>query len=162
MEPLKLFTTVAHHPEVLKVMRGTGNLIYKSGLLDANLRELIIQRVCARKGAEYEWGVHAALFGKKHNLAGARLKAVTFDDTLGEGFSEQERAVVRAVDDLCERAEVGDAAWNDLRANGFSDAQILEVVAIAGLYHMIVFIVRTTRVEKEDFGLTFEALRKQS
>ena len=57
MEPLKLFTTVAHHPEILKVMRGTGNLIYKSGLLDATLRELIIQRVCARKGAEYEWGV---------------------------------------------------------------------------------------------------------
>ena len=104
-------------------------------------------------------GRHAALFGKRHNLTGARLKAVTFDDAIGEGFSEAERAVVRAVDDLCTHAEVSDAAWDDLRACGFDDAQVLEVAAIVGLYHMIAFIVRTTRVEKEDFALTFEALR---
>lgn len=161
MEPLKLFTTLAHHPEVLKLLRAMGNLVFKSGLLDASQREIVIQRVCARKGAEYEWGVHAKLFGAKFNLAGERLHSLTFDDKPGELFSTQEQVLIAAVDELCSAsAEIGDANFERMRSAGFSDAQILEVAAVAGLYHVIAFLVRTSRVENETFAMTFDALRR--
>jgi 4-carboxymuconolactone decarboxylase len=159
MEPLKLFTTLARHPGLLKLLVASGHVVYRSPYLEPNIRELVIQRVCARKNAEYEWGVHARLFGKSTGLTGERLRTVTFEDSLDESFGAAERAVVAAVDDLCDLGDVSDASWTALRNAGLSDAQVIEVIALSGLYHMIAFLVRALRVEREEFAQSFEALR---
>ncbi|MCP5325995.1 MAG: carboxymuconolactone decarboxylase family protein [Oceanospirillaceae bacterium] len=42
----------------------SGNLLDK-GKLELRTRELIIHRITAQCGSEYEWGVHAAFFCSK-------------------------------------------------------------------------------------------------
>src|SRR6476620_5973072 len=73
-EPLKLFCTVARNPRLLRNFADNGKLVYNRTTDIAPLhRELIIQRTTARCGAEYEWGVHAYVFGKGVGLTGERL-----------------------------------------------------------------------------------------
>ena len=69
-EPLKLFRTVAHNRHLLDKLRSTGAYLLNFGTLDPADRELVIQRTCARCGCEYEWGVHAVVFGAQVGLTG--------------------------------------------------------------------------------------------
>src|SRR5437763_3882100 len=63
VEPLRLFRTLAVHPELASRMRPLGAGILGHPRLDPRDREIVILRPCARAGAEYEWGVHAIAFG---------------------------------------------------------------------------------------------------
>ncbi len=74
-EPLKLFRTVAHNRHILDKLRSTGSYLLNFGTLDPADRELVIQRTCARCGCEYEWGVHATVFGPQVGLTGDKLAA---------------------------------------------------------------------------------------
>ena len=64
--PLTLFTTMARD-ERLFTRFFSGGLIDK-GHLPLRERELVIHRVTALCGSEYEWGVHAAFFASKINF----------------------------------------------------------------------------------------------
>jgi 4-carboxymuconolactone decarboxylase len=64
VEPLALFRTLAVHPELMSRMRPLGSGILGHGCIEPREREIIILRVCARAGAEYEWGVHAIVYGR--------------------------------------------------------------------------------------------------
>ena len=75
LEPLALFRTLAVHESLATRMRPLGAGILAHGLLDPRDRELMIHRTCARCGAEYEWGVHAAFFGPRVGLTDAQLAA---------------------------------------------------------------------------------------
>ena len=58
---LALFRVLAHNPELAERMTGWGGyLLGRKAGLDLRDREVVINRVCARCGAEYEWGVHVA------------------------------------------------------------------------------------------------------
>src|SRR4051812_41906570 len=73
MAPLTLFRTMARNPRVLQRMFA-GNLLDK-GTIGLREREILILRTCARCGAEYEWGVHVALFAKTAGLEQPQIHA---------------------------------------------------------------------------------------
>src|SRR4051794_14815868 len=62
VEPLKLFRTIAHHDVLLDRFRQIGSSMLSFGRLPADEREIVIHRTTALCGADYEWGVHAAVF----------------------------------------------------------------------------------------------------
>ncbi len=64
--PLVLFTTLASSERAWKKFRA-GSLL-DGRLISLREREIVIDRVCARAGCEYEWGVHISAFA-----AAARL-----------------------------------------------------------------------------------------
>lgn len=153
MEPLKLFRTQARNLRVFKRM-AAGNLLDK-GSISLRERELLILRTCARCGAEYEWGVHVALFAER-----AKLDAAAIAATLAPGenntLSVQENLLLGAADALHDQAGIPDALWQKLAAH-YSDGQLLEIVALAGFYHAISFMVNAARVELEPFAPRFPA-----
>ena len=57
--PLALFTTLARDARLFERLRG-GALLDK-GHLTLRQREVVISRVTARSGSEYEWGVHVGV-----------------------------------------------------------------------------------------------------
>ena len=62
--PIGLFRTFAHNVAMTEAMGGWGRYELSSRLsLSMRQRELVIDRVTARCGCEYEWGVHMAFFG---------------------------------------------------------------------------------------------------
>ena len=151
--PLALFRTIAHHPILRDTMRPLGATLLGKGLLPMRVRELLILRTCARAGCRYEWGVHVAGFAGAAGLDRATVAATwwappgALDATLAAADAE----VVRAADELHDTSTVGDATWAALAAR-FEPAAMLELVTVAGFYHLIAYIANAARVPLEPWG----------
>src|SRR5215470_15001983 len=74
VSPLVLFTTLAHDGRLFERFRNAALL--DKGHLTLKQREIVIGRVTALTGSEYEWGVHAAFFAEKAGLEPAMLYAL--------------------------------------------------------------------------------------
>ena len=150
-EPLGLFRTVAHHPQMLDRFRATGSTLLSFGTLAADERETLIQRTTARCGAAYEWGVHAALFAPALGLGEAWLAATWAGGPDDPAFSERQRTLVRLADALHERAAVDDELWTQLEA-GWSAEQLVEAVCVCGFYHLVAFVCGTFALAPEPWA----------
>jgi alkylhydroperoxidase/carboxymuconolactone decarboxylase family protein YurZ len=60
MAPFSIFTTMARDPRIFAKM--VGKALFGKGHITAREREIVVNRVTARCGAEYEWGVHVGVF----------------------------------------------------------------------------------------------------
>src|SRR5690348_1867519 len=85
--PLLLFRTVARNPRVLQRMMAGGLL--DRGSVSLRSRELMILRTCARCGAEYEWGVHIAVFGEKADWTPAQIRSTVRGDPADACWSSE-------------------------------------------------------------------------
>lgn len=150
--PLLLFRTVARNPRVLQRMLAGGLL--DRGSISLRQRELMILRTCANCGAEYEWGVHVALFGAKAQWSPEHIRASARGSAEDAGWSADERLILRLADQLHASSTVDDALWAEL-ARYFADDQLIELIMLAGLYHAVSFMVNATGVRSEEFAPAF-------
>ncbi len=144
---LKLFRTQAHNPRVLQ--RAFAGSLLDPGSIDVRARELVILRTCARCGSEYEWGVHVALFSKAVGLSDADVAASAAAGT--GALPEHEALLFEMADQLHDASTLSDALWSRL-ARHYAPAQILELIALVGYYHMISFMANATGIEPEAFA----------
>ena len=152
VDPIRLFRTLARNPRVLSKVR-LGNLLDR-GSLSQRDREIVILRTTARCGAEYEWGIHVTVFSKRVGLTEAQV-AATATGADAEGlWSPSDRALLRLVDQLHAGADLEDGLWQELRAH-FDEAQLIELVVLAGFYHTISFVVNALRIEAEPLAARF-------
>lgn len=142
-EPLNLFRTIAHHDALLERFRQIGSSLLSFGRLAADEREIVIHRTTALCGAPYEWGVHATVFADQ---AGIDAQALWRGDV--EGLDRRQRTVVRLCDELHATATIGDELWAELRA-GWPADQLVELVCLAGFYHLVSFACNAFGVEPE-------------
>jgi alkylhydroperoxidase family enzyme len=146
-DPLALFRTIAHHPALLERFRQTGSTLLSFGRLPAVDRETVIHRTCARCGAAYEWGVHAVVFAAPLGLDEHWLRA-TWRGRPDDFADPGQALLVRFADELHDSATVSDATWAALRER-YDDAQLVEVVCLAGFYHLVSFACRAFGVAPE-------------
>jgi alkylhydroperoxidase family enzyme len=152
--PLVLFRTMARNPRVFGKMFAGGLL--DKGALSLRQREVVIDRTTARLGAEYEWGVHIAFFAEKVGFDAEKIAATVHGSAGAPCWSTDEQALLAAVDDLVDRRTIGDETWARLAAH-FDEAQIIEVIALAGYYHTISFLCRALDLPLEAYGARFPA-----
>src|SRR3954447_26175077 len=131
VEPLKLFRTVAVNHAVLERFRSTGAYLLNFGQVEPADREVVIHRTCALCGCEYEWGVHATVFGRPLGFTDEQLTASVHGDADNAAWSERQSLLVRLTDDLHRDARIGDALWKELSAE-WTDQQLVELLAVAG------------------------------
>ncbi len=155
-EPLRLFRTLAVHPELAARMRPLGAGILAHGTVEPHLREVMILRTCARCGAEYEWGVHAVAFGGAAGLSEQQLDSTARGDAADRVWSPLERAVFRLADELHDRSGVSEELFAELGGH-FGPAQIVELVVTAGWYRTIAYVINTARVQLEPWAGRFPA-----
>lgn len=152
--PIAIFRAAARNPRVLAKMRA-GNLLDR-GSIGKRERELVILRACARAGAEYEWGVHAAFFGGRVGLDVATIDATVLRSTQDPAWAADDALLVALVDALHDHADIPDALW--ARASErWSVDQLVELTMLAGQYRMIAGMVKAWRLEPEAFGRRFPA-----
>ncbi|HSW11228.1 MAG TPA: carboxymuconolactone decarboxylase family protein [Solimonas sp.] len=150
--PLLLFRTLARNPRVLSRMIAGGLL--DRGSISLRLRELMILRTTALCGAEYEWGVHMAVYGAKAQWRPAELEASVLGDATADCWSPEEALVLRLADALHAHSRVDDALWAELSA-AFAEDQLIELLMLAGLYHAVSYVVNATQVQHEAFAPRF-------
>lgn len=146
MEPIALFRVLAKNPRVLRRIRRGGLL--DPGSISVRERELVILRTTARCGAEYEWGVHVAFFSALAGLSREQVAATVHGDERTACWSPKEALLIELADALHERATLTPATWAALRAH-FDEAQLIELVTLAGLYHAVSFVVNATELDPE-------------
>jgi alkylhydroperoxidase family enzyme len=141
-EPLNLFRTIAHHDVLLERFRQIGSSLLSFGRLPDEEREAMILRTTARCGAAYEWGVHKTAF-----RAGADA------DALWSGAVPEGRlgVLARLCDELHETATVSDALWEELRS-GWSDDELVELICLAGFYHLVSYACNAFAVDAEPWA----------
>src|SRR3954468_17177248 len=154
VDPLNLFRTVAHHEHVLERFRTTGAYLLNFGKLAPVDREIVIHRTCARCGCEYEWGVHAAFYAQSVGLSEAQLASTVSGDSSDPVWSPRQALLVRLADGLHDTATISDALWAELESV-WEPAQLIELLALAGFYHLVSFMANAPRVAPEAFAERF-------
>jgi 4-carboxymuconolactone decarboxylase len=152
VEPLKLFRTIARHGLLSERMRALGSVFLGHATIPLRTRELLILRTCARCGAEYEWGVHVSAFAAAAGLDEATVRATS--PSGGAAPDADDALVLRFVDELHDSGDVTDATWSALAAR-HDDGALLEMLAVAGFYHLVSFVVNGARVEREPWAASF-------
>ncbi|HVE53225.1 MAG TPA: carboxymuconolactone decarboxylase family protein [Ramlibacter sp.] len=156
-EVLALFRVLAHHPALAERMTGWGGfLLGRKALLSLRDREVVIDRVCARCGAEYEWGVHVAAFAQAAGFTPAQSRAIADPSADVSVLTERDRLLVRMVDELHEGADVSDGLYAEL-AGHWTQPQLVELLMLAGWYRAISYVCRVARVPLESWGARFPA-----
>lgn len=137
---------LAHHPRAAsRWTRFNGHLL-ASGLLPARERELAILRTVWRCRAAYEWG-HHVVFGLEIGLAPDEIERVAAPTV--DGWSGHEAALLRAVDELHDDAQIAHGTWTTL-ATTFDDAQLIELCMLVGSYHLASYVTRSLEIELDD------------
>ncbi len=155
MASIRLFRVLAKNPRVLRRIRRGGLL--DPGSISVRQRELVILRTTARAGAEYEWGIHATVFAGEAGFDSRALQATVQLGPDADCWTDDEKLIVRACDELHEAATLSDVTWTGLRTH-FSEPQLIEILVLAGLYRAISYVVRGAGVELEDAAPRFPAM----
>jgi 4-carboxymuconolactone decarboxylase len=157
---LALFRVMARHPVLAeRSMQWGGFLLGRHASLSLRDREVVIDRVCARCGAEYEWGVHAAAFAEAAGFTEPQTRAIVDPDADDAPLTDRDRLLVRLVDELHESSRVSDTLWEQLAAE-WQPEQLLELLMLTGWYHAISFVCNGARVPLESWGARFPATRR--
>jgi alkylhydroperoxidase family enzyme len=157
LAPIALFRTFARNLPMTRAMTGWGSYALGRELsLSLRDREIVIDRVCARCSAEYEWGVHVAFFADRAGLTAEQLRSLTHGDPSDECWTdERDRLLVQAVDALHDTADLDDDLWQRLRGE-LDEAQVLDLMLLAGWYHAISYAARAARVPLEPGAPRFD------
>ena len=140
---LNLLGSFAHHPDLARAYHTFNGHILFGSTLSPRQRELLVLRVAAVRGAEYEWRQHAILAGDAGITPDevARINA----GADAAGWSALDAALVRAADELVTDAEISDPTWQTLAAS-LSDQQLLDLVFTVGAYDLLAMALRTFRI----------------
>jgi alkylhydroperoxidase family enzyme len=145
--PINLFKLFARNRAMAEAMTHWGSYeLSKRLTLSMRQRELVIDRVTARCGAEYEWAVHIAHFGPRVELTDEQITSLTWGSPADPCWPADERALLTAVDELHDTCDLSDATWTVL---SLRDEQRLDLLLLAGWYHAISYVARAARVPFE-------------
>ena len=145
--PLNIFRTLAHHPKLLKRWLVFGNHLLAKSSLPPREREIAILRVGWLCRAGYEWGQHVKI-GLDAGLSDDEIDRITRGPD-AEGWSDAERALLQATDELHQDSFVSDATWAAL-AKHFETQQLLDLIFTVGQYHMVSMALNTLGVQLEE------------
>jgi alkylhydroperoxidase family enzyme len=136
---------------------------FNSGLLDRGhltirQREIVIDRVTASCGAEYEWGVHVAAYAMKADLTEAQIVSLAIGGPDDDCWADDDRVLIRLCDSLQRTCAIDDGLWIELTAHHSDDA-IMELLMLAGTYRTVSYLVNGLRLPLEHGARRFPAQR---
>lgn len=151
--PLTLFRMLARDARLFE--RFMGGALLDKGHLTLRQREIMIDRVTAQCGSEYEWGVHIAFFGERVGLSRDQIYSLVHgsaDDACWR--DDAERILIRVCDALHERATIDEPLWHAFSAH-FSEMACLEALMLAGFYRTVSYLTNATALPLEPYGARF-------
>jgi alkylhydroperoxidase family enzyme len=152
--PLVLFTTMARDRRLFFKFFNSGLL--DRGNLTIRQREIVIDRVTACCGAEYEWGVHVSVYAAKAGLTETQIASLATGGPDDDCWADEDRVLIRLCDGLQQSSTVDDDVWADLKVH-HSDEAILELLMLAGTYRTVSYLVNGLRLPLEPGAGRFPA-----
>lgn len=148
--PLNVHALMAHHPDLLQAWWNFRNYSVVGGDLGKRKGELVILRIAHHLQAWYEWGAHVER-GMACGLSLSEIEEVrlpiqqtTFDDA--------DKTLLQVVDELYVDKKIQPDTLSAARAH-FSTKQVMDIMAIQGMYVILGCMIKTWGLELEDFVL---------
>ncbi|WP_369213695.1 carboxymuconolactone decarboxylase family protein [Streptomyces flavofungini] len=151
-DSLVLFTTLATDRRLFERFLGGGLL--DRGHLTLRQREIVIDRITARCGSEYEWGVHVSLFAEKTGLTDEQIASTCDGGPEDDCWTEEEACLVGLCDRIDADCTLTDADWRDgLRY--YTPHAILEILMLCGFYRMVSYLTNGLDLPHEAWAARF-------
>ncbi|HVN37665.1 MAG TPA: carboxymuconolactone decarboxylase family protein [Myxococcota bacterium] len=143
---LNIFRTLANHPKLTKRWLVFGNHVLAHNTLPPRERELVILRIGWLCRSGYEWGQHVRI-AKESGLRDDEIARIPRGPD-APGWSEPERALLRATDELRADVFISDATWQAL-AQHFDTQQRMDLVFTVGQYQLVSMALNSFGVQPE-------------
>ncbi|GAA3043407.1 carboxymuconolactone decarboxylase family protein [Streptomyces glomeratus] len=151
-DPLVLFTTLATDQRLFERFFGGGLL--DRGHLTLKQREIVIERITARCGSEYEWGVHVSGFAEKAGLTREQIASTCGGGPEDGCWTEEESCLIRLCDRIDADCTLGDEDWKDgLRF--FTPPALFEILMLCGYYRTVSYITNGLGLPLEAWAARF-------
>jgi alkylhydroperoxidase family enzyme len=144
---LNVFATIARHADLYRRWIPFGNHILFKSTLSPRDREIAILRVGWLCKSGYEFAQHTVV-GKRAGLTDEEIERTKIGAD-ASGWSECERLILRATDELHEDAFIGNATWAGLTKH-HNTQQLIDLVFTVGQYTMVSMALNTFGVQLED------------
>jgi alkylhydroperoxidase family enzyme len=141
---LNVLGTLAQHPALMQAYHTFNGHILYTNTLDARQRELLVLRVAARRGAEYEWRQHVFI-ARDLGFTDADIERIA-EGPHAAGWAPLDAAMVRAVDELVADAEIAEGTWAELAAE-LDRQQLMDLVFTVGAYDLLAMAFKSFGVE---------------
>lgn len=143
---LNITRTLANYPELSRAWGRFARHVLSESSLPPRERELVILRMGWNCRSGYEFGQHRRI-GQEAGLTLEEVERVKQGPD-AEGWSEHERALLSATDELHADAFVSDETWDALAAR-YNTQQLMDVVFAAGQYNLVSMALNTLGVQLE-------------
>lgn len=125
---------MAHNPPIAQMFIPLSIHLAMSGMLPGRDREIAVMRLAWLAKLPFVWGEHVRM-GKLEGITSEEVERVT-QGSSAEGWSEHDRAILRAVEGLHQKSEISDDTWNVL-ARTWNKGQLVELPMLVGSYIML-------------------------
>lgn len=136
------FLTMIKHPDIFRCQLELGTVLFQ-GAIPARERELAVLRIGWLMRAPYEWGQHVDI-AKRYGLTPEEIARI-IDGPDAPGWSAEDAAILRAVDELIADQMISDASWDAL-AKIWSEQQLIEFPMMVGQYVATAMVQNTLRI----------------
>lgn len=144
--PPNIFTTLGRHRGLFRRWLWFAGALMPGGKLPRVETELVILRVAANTGSEYEWVQHERI-GKRAGLSAEEIERVRQGPD-APGWSPRRALLLRATDELHADGEISDELWAGLSAE-LDERELIELCILVGHYEMLAMTLKSLRVEPD-------------
>ncbi|MCW6007882.1 carboxymuconolactone decarboxylase family protein [Micromonospora sp. CPCC 205371] len=141
-----VFATLGRHRRLFRAWLRFAARLMPYGTLARVDAELVILRVAVVCGSDYEWHQHVRL-GRRAGLTDEQIERAGAGPD-APGWTDHQRALLRAVDEFTVDRTIGAATWAALSA-AYDEAQLIELCLLIGHYEMLAGTLNALGVEPD-------------
>ena len=142
-EPARTMEALARQPELLSPFLGWAAALALNGVLTPREHELLALRAASNCGSEFEWVEHVE-YAREAGLTDDEIARVG-DPIATAPWTESERALLRATDELHTDHDITDATWAALAAH-YDPPALVEVLFVVGQYTMLSMVANAAGI----------------
>lgn len=143
---LNIFRTLARHPDLYRKWSAFGAQVLLKSTLDARARELLILRTGHLCQSAYEFHQHSAI-AQRVGISEAEIEQVKQGPS-APGWTELERSLLTAADELHQDACISERTWAALSAH-YDTKQMIDVIFAVGQYTLVSMALNSLGVQIE-------------
>ena len=139
----ELVATLLRHPDLFQRVADLSIQLQGSGVLTPRDRQLVILRTTWLCQAPYAWGEHVR-HSKRIGFTTEEIERAT-QGSVHPDWKEDERAILRAVEELYEDAMISDPTWECL-SKRLDDKQLFELPVLVGQFTTVAYFQNALRL----------------
>ncbi len=139
----EFIATMLRHRELFQRQADFSAKLF-AGALPFRLTELVLLRTAWLCQGGYVWGHHSQLAQKSCGFSGEDIERI-IAGSAAPGWSDLDRAVLGAVEELHTAATISDAVWEVL-ARHLDERQLIELPILVGQMHGVIYTQNALRV----------------